>query len=205
LTNISLPIIWDILQGISEYPNEDFFFRPTSTSTDFYLFMEYRNRCFIDKNETGCQAMEEFSDLSNISEETMSWLYSILRQPKLHRDVGSGMELGSSALIPLCKYSYESSSIMEKCHLFKDAKHPLDEQSCYTFNGVTTNIKNGEKVSPHLGLAFVLDVLTVGPKRAQLLPAKLIIHEPGVAPDTKQFETTFLDIEPGMETFISVK
>jgi hypothetical protein len=52
---------------------------------------------------------------------------------------------------------------------------------------------------------LVLDVLTVGPKRAQLLPAKLIIHEPGVAPDTKQFETTFLDIEPGMETFISVK
>jgi hypothetical protein len=157
-------------------------------------------------NETICQALKEFSDLSNISEEIMSWLYRILRQPKVHSEIGSGgMELESSALIPLCKYSYDSSSTITDCHLFKDAKHPLDEQNCYTFNGLITDLKYGEKVGPYLGLAFVIDVLTIGPPRAQLLPAKLIIHEPGVAPDTKQFETTFLDIEPGMESVISVK
>jgi hypothetical protein len=49
-----------------------------------------------------------------------------------------------------------------------------------------------------------MDMLTVNDESILEMPAKMILHEPGVSPDTKHYQTTFINILPGLETTITL-
>jgi hypothetical protein len=163
--------------------------------SDGQIVLKTTQGCFQDHNTTLC---DELQTMTNILKTEF---VDVFRQPPVHLEEGA-----TSALIPLCKYGYTVEPIdFETCKLFENAQIPTIESNCYTFNGLTMNVKYGKKVSPILGLTFVLDMLTVTPESIKETPAKMILHEPGVAPDTKHFQTTFLDILPGFETTITLR
>jgi hypothetical protein len=108
-------------------------------------------------------------------------------------------ENNTYVFLPLCKFDTDHKHPLQPCNLFDHQLSIPLAHNCYTFNGDVLQPKYNDQVGPNGGLTFILDFSFLTPIMMQNNPAIMILHEPGVPPDTKHFKTSFIEIQPGVE------
>lgn len=110
------------------------------------------------------------------------------------------MNPSAHEFIPYCNFASKGApQILGQCQLFKRESHPMQMESCFTFNNDTGNdLKVPDpKMGTYEGLNFMINFNHLGTERQKSQPAKMILHESGTYPDVQHIKSKYVLLDPG--------
>lgn len=186
--------IWDASNGDLKKNSDpsDFLEEQIFTQSSEFLGI---HKCINESDYSKrCHRLKAKAKLIIDNEEFLQTFLKNAIQPTGDPSNGTGY-----VFIPFCKFETDTKINADYCSMFKRQFALPLTPNCFTFNGNNSTPLINKNVGPGKGLTFVLDFSLLTPPQTLNLPAKMILHEPGVPPDTKHFKTSFIEIQPGVE------